>query len=154
MRPWCDFPAMNDFLNILKKPSLLVAFFQRIKYYSIDRWGTWEGPLLGSLQLSSSSILNSLGMWMNHSSMVSGVGIQAEEATREVAGISLNRKSNPFYFPSAPGDRQADVPMQKEGDWFKMPGTISCYCRGVPTYIGFLSIYLSHRCRYRWYKVP
>lgn len=48
--------------------------------------------------------------------MVPGVGIQAEEVIREVAGISLNRKSNPFYFPSAPGDRQADVPMQKEGD--------------------------------------
>lgn len=54
MRPWCDFPAMNDFLNILKKPSLLFASFQRIKYYRVDRWETWEG-LPGNLKFSSGS---------------------------------------------------------------------------------------------------
>lgn len=66
MRLWCDFSEMNDFLNILKKPSLLIAPFQRIKYYRIDRWKIWEEILLGNLKFSSGSILNSLGVWMNH----------------------------------------------------------------------------------------
>lgn len=41
---------MNDSLNILKKTSFLIATFQGIKYYRIDRWETRKGLLLERLK--------------------------------------------------------------------------------------------------------
>lgn len=126
---------MNDFLNILKKPRLIFASFQRIKYYRVDRWETWEG-LLGSLEYSSGSIFRHAN---EPQQLCSRNGKPGWRAYQQGGRHSTQPASLIPSLLRGWADCCADM---EGGDWFRYLANLALplwHC--LSAYTGFLSTY-------------